>query len=412
MMLQLAVILVALSHVASFSHVGYSSLSRGHAQQRLVPLSATKPNPENFKMNSQIARLNAVAAKLRAEAAELEAEQRQIQMLNLADAFRSFDKNNDGVISVRELKDGLADALESNISEQQALKIMRVFDTSGDGSLQLEEFQGVEVFRRKLDQILQDEKDMAFVAKREATEAKLAAEKAEAIAELINNQPPTTSDRVLAGLPYMLPLLDVLPYGRYLIENNPAVQTNPVFQLFALAFTIYQTVPFSGLIAFFSLNVLTNNLRLNRLIRFSIQQAILIDIALVVPGLAGTIAEVLSKYAGTTIPPEVSTISSSATFFVFFSLFLYGVGCSWLGVEGDQIPFISDRVKRRVPTTKDFVNMFDADGNFKAPPDEAEMLAKRNKSIMKSLEPPEKKEKEEEDGETEADEDTDKAEKK
>lgn len=285
---------------------------------------------------------------------------------NLSVAFREFDRNGDGNISVQELKDGLANILAKSINEDQALKIMSIFDKSGDGSIQLNEFQGVEEFRNKLDRLLQDEKDAAFIAKREASAAKLAAEKAEAIAELINNRAPTRIDRILAGLPYLFPLLDALPYGRAIIEHFQ-LQYNPIFAIFAFLFTIYQSVPFSGLIAFFSLNVLTNNLRLNRLIRFNIQQAILLDIALIFPGIIGSVVTFAAKGLGFAVPVEIANAASSALFLTFVALFLYGVGTSWLGVEGDGIPFISDRVKQRVPTTKEFLSMFDEEGNFRPP---------------------------------------------
>mmetsp|Transcript_1070 Transcript_1070/g.1765 ORF Transcript_1070/g.1765 Transcript_1070/m.1765 type:complete len:420 (+) Transcript_1070:61-1320(+) len=384
-------ILIAICLLAE-SLVLYKSLriqnSRRLQKSSLQASDGKRQSPEDFKISSQIARLNAVAAKLRAEAAELEAEQREIQALNLADAFRTFDTNNDGSISVQELREGLANALESSISEEQALKIMKVFDTSGDGALQMDEFAGVEAFRRKLDQILQDEKDLAFSAKREAEEAKLAAEKAEAIAELINNQTPTQADRILSGLPYLLPLLDALPYGKNLIENT-GVEYSPFFQVFALLYNVYQTIPFSGLIAFFSLNVLTNNLRLNRLIRFNIQQAILIDIALIFPGILGAVIDIGARSVGIAIPGEVSLACSSLTFAAVLALFLYSVASSWLGIEPDKIPIISARVKRRVPTTKEFVNMFDEDGNFKPPPldeEEEQKLEQRNRNVMRTLE--------------------------
>jgi hypothetical protein len=234
---------------------------------------------------------------------------------------------------------------------------------------------------------VQDEKDAAFIARRQAAAAKLAAEKAEAIAELINNRPPTRADRILAGLPYLLPLLDALPYGRTVIEAT-GLQYNPIFAIFALLFTIYQTVPFSGLIAFFALNVLTNNLRLNRLVRFSIQQAILLDIALIVPGILGAIIAFAARSLGGGVSTEIAGAASAGLFLTYVGFFLYGVGSAWAGVEADRIPWISERVKRRVPTTKEFLAMFDEEGNFKPPPppggnmprDRAESKEKVNKS--------------------------------
>jgi Ca2+-binding EF-hand superfamily protein len=53
-----------------------------------------------------------------------------------------LDTNQDGSISLQELKDALATQLESVVSEEVALKIMKRFDTSGDGAIQLDEFKG------------------------------------------------------------------------------------------------------------------------------------------------------------------------------------------------------------------------------------------------------------------------------
>ena len=73
----------------------------------------------------------------------------------MALAFDSLDLDKDGKISLDELKDGLfAKQLKLFISEEQAKKVINMFDKDGDGAIQLEEFQGVEAFRSKLDLIL------------------------------------------------------------------------------------------------------------------------------------------------------------------------------------------------------------------------------------------------------------------
>jgi hypothetical protein len=44
---------------------------------------------------------------------------------------------------------------------------------------------------------------------------------------------------------------------------------------------------YTGLVAFFLFNSIASNLKLNRLVRFNIQQAIFLDIALIFPGIIG-----------------------------------------------------------------------------------------------------------------------------
>lgn len=74
--------------------------------------------------------------------ANIQAEQQIVVNAKLAQTFATLDTNQDGSISLQELKDALATQLESVVSEDIALKIMKRFDTSGDGSIQLDEFKG------------------------------------------------------------------------------------------------------------------------------------------------------------------------------------------------------------------------------------------------------------------------------
>lgn len=55
--------------------------------------------------------------------------------------------------------------LYSSINEEQAKKLMETFDESGDGALQFQEFQTLEVFRRRLDDLMREEKQAAVDAR-------------------------------------------------------------------------------------------------------------------------------------------------------------------------------------------------------------------------------------------------------
>jgi Ca2+-binding EF-hand superfamily protein len=50
----------------------------------------------------------------------------------LAGVFKGFDTNNDGSISLEELKEGLQTQLSKEISSASVLEIMKAFDTSGE----------------------------------------------------------------------------------------------------------------------------------------------------------------------------------------------------------------------------------------------------------------------------------------
>ena len=65
------------------------------------------------------------------------------------------------------------------LTDERAEKLLRAFDDSGDGALQLEEFTTMEAFRIKLDELIRDEKDAAIASEREAIEARQQADLAQ-----------------------------------------------------------------------------------------------------------------------------------------------------------------------------------------------------------------------------------------
>ena len=299
------------------------------------------------------------------EASEMEAALAQDRVKALTIAFESFDTNRDGSISAEELKAGLEKAFKGlEITPEQASKLMIAFDESNDGAIQFNEFKGVDAFKLRLEAFIRDEKDAEIKALYAARENKAAAEiaeqKSEALAQFqssFNDGPPNNSDKLVSLLPYLFPLLDSIQYGRFLLSTE---QDNPLVATLAVLYQLYLTIPFSGLIAFFALGALSNNLRLNRLVRFNIQQAISLDIGLILPGLIGGIGNIGLPYLGVTVPGDVSVTLQTLTFFVFSAAILYACVSSLLGTVPNKIPLISDRVERRVLKA----SMFDENGNL------------------------------------------------
>ena len=314
-------------------------------------------------MQMKIAALKAEAARFRAEAAGMEQIQAEERAKKLEEIFKSFDTNQDGEISVDELRMGLNTMFKDlALTDERAEKLLRAFDDSGDGALQLEEFTTIEAFRMKLDELILDEKDAAIASEREAIEARqqadLAQEKVRALEELLNDSPPTFSDRAVSLIPYLFPLVDSIQFGQYMLNKEI---DSPLVGFVTTIYAIYQAVPFSGLFAFFALSFLSGNMKLNRLIRFNMQQAILVDIALIIPGLLGGLATyILPNVLGIPISPEMIMQSSSLTFLLVSLVIIYSCASSLAGIVPDKVPIISERVEKRVPSA----DMFNEEGEF------------------------------------------------
>lgn len=92
-----------------------------------------------METDDEIDRLKSMAQKLRAEAAALEAERQEELAAATEVVFRKFDTNQDGEISMEELKKGLEKSLKIELTDSRVEQIMKNFDVSGDGKLQLDE---------------------------------------------------------------------------------------------------------------------------------------------------------------------------------------------------------------------------------------------------------------------------------
>lgn len=310
--------------------------------------------------DNEIERLKKMAAKLRAEAASLEADKAKQLAEAAQKAFNKFDVNSDGEVSLAELKIGLEKELKTEISEKRVKELMDVFDSSGDGALQLDEFVTVDKFRNQLESLAREEKRLAVEAEQESKRQEQEALLAEAKLEFLNDKEPTTSDKLVSVLPYLFPLMDGLQYGRFLLASDDA-GANPLVVIVALLYSLYRSIPFSGFAAFFALNFLSGNPSLNRLVRFNMQQAIFLDIALFFPSLLiGLGGLILGNVPGLNLPAAGGELFSDVIFGTLLLTLTYCVGSSLLGKEPSSIPIVSQSVKDRMPT----IDMFDDNGQF------------------------------------------------
>ena len=317
---------------------------------------------EKSAASDEVERLKSMAQKLRAEAAALEDDRAQERAATSESAFRKFDTNHDGKISLDELKAGLEKAFKMELPDKRIQQLMEGYDVSGDGKLQLDEFVSVNKFGNKLEMLNREEKQMALDSKKEA---QMEAEKAliaETRLSLINEGEPTTTDKIVSALPYLLPLLDSLQFGRFLLAEHT---DNPVVNILGLMYTVYRSILLGGLLAYLGLNFLTSNLKLNKLVRFNTQQAVFVDIALFVPSLLAAATGFIASGAGFEVPAGVTELGSDAVFgaVVLAIAYVYASVSSALGITPDKIPFISQAVEDRMPS----IDMFDENGRFSPP---------------------------------------------
>lgn len=327
------------------------------SQKSVRSLSSLSLNGKAEDNDDEIERLKSMAAKLRAEAAQLEAQRSQAMADAAERAFRKFDTNQDGQVSLDELKAGLEKVFKMELTEKRVAQLMENFNKTGDGTLKIDEFVSLEQFRNRLDALVREEKAMAHKATDEAKQQDEASKLIQAQIELINDKAPSGTDKILSILPYLFPLLDGLQFARFLVLENP---DNILSAIIGISYALYRSIPFGGFISFFALSILSGNPSINRLIRFNMQQAIFLDIALFFPGLIAALYVLVGQAAGFSLPLAVTEIGSDVMFATLVATIGYATISSLLGQTPNKIPFISDAVEARMPT----VDMFDDQGRF------------------------------------------------
>jgi len=237
---------------------------------------------------------------------------------------------------------------QTKLPEDRIAALMESFDGSGDGALQIEEFVTLEKFRNTLEALAREDKQIAL---EEAKLAKIEEEKAQLEAmklEMLNDAPPTNRDKLVSILPYLLPLLDGLQWGRFLIlDIEKANGDNPLFIALAVLYTLYRSIPFSGFLAFLAINTLSSNTRINRLVRFNLQQSIFVDLALILPGILTGVAAVALPTLGVSLPTNFSELGADFVFGLLLLTLSYCIISSLLGITPDKIPFVSQAVNDR-----------------------------------------------------------------
>ena len=145
-------------------------------------------------------------------------------------------------------------------------------------------------------------------------------------------------DRAFAAAVYLFPITDGFQFGKFIYAQVPPA--GALAQLIYPSIQAFDAIPFSGIIFFFGLSALSRNPGLSRFLRFNLQQAILLDIALIIPGFVGS--------AGQSFPVGLQQIGCNT----IFEFMLLAIGYSWFsiaqGKAPDQIPIISNAAAQSI----------------------------------------------------------------
>lgn len=150
------------------------------------------------------------------------------------------------------------------------------------------------------------------------------------------NDDRSTGTRILASLCYLLPLSQAFQYAIPFASAFPPLTV--LFGPIAIVTLILNVIPFGSLLAFIIFIFLAQwKEGVPRLTRFSLEQSVLLNIALTIPSLllAG-----LEMSAGGQVS-DGSVIGGAVTFFAMLAVSVYCVACNIDGKEPDGLGFIS-----------------------------------------------------------------------
>lgn len=144
------------------------------------------------------------------------------------------------------------------------------------------------------------------------------------------------ADRVKACVPYILPLLDGDQFGHYIYYTRLPILGEINDFLLGPLVHLQHKVPFLGVGLFVLLTLGTRfNTEISRNVRFSAQQAALIDVALIFPQLIG------EAFHEDPLPRSIAEPCSNFVWYAYMTAVIYCIYSNLRGKRPDEIPFIS-----------------------------------------------------------------------
>lgn len=300
------------------------------------------------KAAAEAAKLGLEAAKLRAEAEELERanieERRRVRARQLLGDGGSFVRATD-------LRSRILEATGVAVSEdavERLLKEVQPGTSFSDARLTFEDLSS-DTFQKTLDRIMIEEQELLRRKQREENERerqkmeearKLRAETFEFSVLADENDDRSIWTRIMGCLAYLLPLMDVIQFGIPLMGLLPFL--TPIFVIIAIPAAIVNAVPFGTLILFFAMSALSGNQDFPRLLRFNLQQAVLIDVALFLPQFLAQLASLV--VGGQGVPTELTI----GVFIIVLLAITYSIVMTLLGRDPDGIPGISNAARNSI----------------------------------------------------------------
>ncbi len=151
---------------------------------------------------------------------------------------------------------------------------------------------------------------------------------------------PTTQEKILGVLLYMIPLSDSINFGNHLYIKYPFIQ---IIQIPAIPIIlIEQSIPFGNLLLFLVVFFgLIRNSKISYFLRFNALQSLLINICIIIVSYFFEI--IFNPFSNSLI---IRTFSST----LLISLFSVIVYCAWSCIQGNEpnLPWISQATKMQL----------------------------------------------------------------
>ena len=148
-------------------------------------------------------------------------------------------------------------------------------------------------------------------------------------------------DRIKSCIPYILPLIDGDGFGKYIYERIPPLGTLDYLLLRPLVEGV-NAAPLLGIVIFTAFALGPQLTGQSREVRFNAQEAVLIDIALIIPELVrDAVRESDAKFPRAFVEP-----CSNFVWYFYVSLVVYSVVSNLRGKKPNQIPFLSSAAEQ------------------------------------------------------------------